>query len=112
MEGEGNASESEYEEAEVPDYSKKVSLRLVEIGPRITMKLHKIEESICCGNVLFHAIVKKSKKDAMEAGNKIKEKSRIKEERRNTQNENVKKKLLKRRQKINVITRKKRKIKE
>ena len=110
IEGDGNASESEYEDAEIPDESRKVSLRLVEIGPRITMTLHKIEESICTGNVLFHAVVKKSKKDAIVDGDRIKNKSKIKEERRRIQNENVKKKLLKRRLKINMITKKKRKL--
>jgi ribosome biogenesis protein SSF1/2 len=110
IDGEGNASESEYEDAQVPEDSRKVSLRLVELGPRLTLKLHKIEESICTGNVMFHAIVKKSKKDSMADGNFIKEKNRVKEERRNTQNENIKKKLLKRRQKLNILTRKKRKL--
>ena len=74
------------------------------------MTLHKIEESICTGNVLFHAVVKKSKKDAIVDGDRIKNKSKIKEERRRIQNENVKKKLLKRRLKINMITKKKRKL--
>lgn len=106
----GNASESEYEDAEVPDEARKVSLRLVELGPRITMTLHKIEESICTGNVLFHAVVKKTKKAAIGDGEKIKEKIRVREERRNAQNENVKKKLLKRRQRISILTKKKQKL--
>jgi ribosome biogenesis protein SSF1/2 len=112
MEDQGNASESEYEDAEVPNESSSVSLRLVELGPRINMKLHKIEEGICAGNVMFHAVIKKSKKKAKEDGMRIKERQRIKEERRRVQDENVKKKLLKRRQKLGIMGRKRRKIKE
>ena len=110
LEGDGNASESEYEDAEVPDEARKVSLRLVELGPRIGMTLHKIEEAICCGNVLFHAVVKKSKKEAIGAGERIKEKIKKRDERRREQNENVKKKLLKRRQKVMIVMKKKRKL--
>lgn len=108
----GNGSESEYEDTEINDDEKKVSLRLVELGPRISFTLYKIEEGINGGNVLFHAVVKKSKKKAMEDGKMIRDKRLAKEERIRVQNENVKKKLLKRRQKLNMVLKKKRKVDE
>jgi ribosome biogenesis protein SSF1/2 len=110
VENEGNASESEYEDAEIPEESRKVSLRLVELGPRITMKLHKIEEGICSGNVLYHSIVSKDPSKVVEIDRKIRKEKALKEERRNIQAENVKKKLLKRRLKLNMVIRKKRKL--
>jgi ribosome biogenesis protein SSF1/2 len=35
-------------------------LRLHELGPRLKLKLVKIEEGICRGNVVFHDYIKKT----------------------------------------------------
>lgn len=106
----GNGSESEYEDAEIAEEENKVSLRLVELGPRVSFSLYKIEEGINGGNVLFHAVVKKSKKKAIEDGKRVRDKRVAREERIRVQNENVKNKLLKRRQKLNVVLKKRRKV--
>lgn len=37
-----------------------VFYRLVEIGPRLTLKLLKVEEGICDGEVLHHAYITKT----------------------------------------------------
>ena len=111
LEDPGNGSESEYEDAEINEENeKKVSLRLIEIGPRLSFTLHKIEEGLNCGNVLFHAVVKKSKKLQKLDGDKARDKRKAREENIRKQNESVKKKLLKRRQRLNVVLKKKRKI--
>jgi len=39
-----------------------IKVKLYEIGPRINLKIHKIEEGFLKGNVAFHAYMKKSKK--------------------------------------------------
>ena len=40
-----------------------VALKLHELGPRLRLKLVKIEEGLCRGNVVFHSYIKKSKKE-------------------------------------------------
>lgn len=71
----GQLSDSEFEgeqvELELPqDFGgrgkkkgQKTKIRLVEIGPRMTLKLVKIEEGINEGEVLHHAFVKKTTKE-------------------------------------------------
>ena len=89
----GGASDSEYEDCQVPDSSAMVSLRLVELGPRLTMSLHKIEEGICKGAVIYHSVISKSPEEAKELAQKYMDKLKLKEKRRNEQEENVKRKL-------------------
>jgi ribosome biogenesis protein SSF1/2 len=36
-------------------------LKLHELGPRLRLKLHKIEEGLCRGNVVMHSLINKSK---------------------------------------------------
>jgi len=43
-----------------------VSIKLHELGPRLRLKLVKIEEGVCRGNVVYHSYVKKSKKEIKE----------------------------------------------
>jgi ribosome biogenesis protein SSF1/2 len=40
-----------------------VAIKLHELGPRLRLKLVKIEEGLCRGNVVYHAYVNKSKKE-------------------------------------------------
>ena len=40
-----------------------VAIKLHELGPRLRLKLVKIEEGLCRGNVVHHAYVNKSKKE-------------------------------------------------
>lgn len=39
------------------------AIRLAEIGPRLKLKLFKIEEGICDGEVLFHDFIKKTSEE-------------------------------------------------
>jgi ribosome biogenesis protein SSF1/2 len=69
-------------------------LKLHELGPRLRLKLVKIEEGLCRGNVVFHAFVKKSKKEIKTQMDSLKNKRDLKAERKKVQDENVKKKQL------------------
>lgn len=70
-----------------------VALKLHELGPRLKLKLIKIEEGVCRGNVVFHSYVKKSKKEIKEQMDGIKRKRDLKNERKRIQDENVQRKL-------------------
>jgi ribosome biogenesis protein SSF1/2 len=70
----GMSSESEaddFEEAKIvlpEDYQDKkkgsnVAIKLHELGPRMKMKLMKIEEGFCRGNVTYHSLINLSKGD-------------------------------------------------
>ncbi|XP_015776839.1 PREDICTED: suppressor of SWI4 1 homolog [Acropora digitifera] len=50
------------------------AIRLTELGPRMRLKLIKIEEGICSGEVLFHKYVKKTAKEIKEMKSKREEK--------------------------------------
>eukprot|EP00340_Litonotus_pictus_P006013 CAMPEP_0170535918 /NCGR_PEP_ID=MMETSP0209-20121228/101862_1 /TAXON_ID=665100 ORGANISM="Litonotus pictus, Strain P1" /NCGR_SAMPLE_ID=MMETSP0209 /ASSEMBLY_ACC=CAM_ASM_000301 /LENGTH=438 /DNA_ID=CAMNT_0010837231 /DNA_START=6 /DNA_END=1323 /DNA_ORIENTATION=- len=67
-------------------------VNLVEIGPRLDVKLHKIEEGFFKGNVAFHKLIKKSRKEILESAKDIKLKKAEKRKRREEQKENIKKK--------------------
>jgi ribosome biogenesis protein SSF1/2 len=69
-----------------------VALKLHELGPRLKLKLVKIEEGVCRGNVVYHSYVKKSKKEIKEQMDDIKKKRDLKNERKRVQDENVQRK--------------------
>jgi len=70
----------------------KIKVKLYELGPRINLKIHKIEEGFLKGNILYHSIIKKSKKEIKEIMEKLKEKKKIKKMRKAEQETNVSKK--------------------
>lgn len=72
--------------------NEKIKVKLHEIGPRINLKIHKVEEGFLKGNVTFHSLLQKSKKEIKEMMEKIKEKRRVKKERKKVQEENINKK--------------------
>lgn len=69
-----------------------MAIKLHEIGPRLRLRLVKIEEGVCRGNVVYHAYVKKSKKEIKEQFDDVKKKRDLKAERKRIQDENVKRK--------------------
>ena len=69
-----------------------MAIKLHEIGPRLKLRLVKIEEGVCRGNVVYHAFVKKSKKEIKEQFEDLKKKRELKAERKKKQDENVKRK--------------------
>jgi len=62
--------------------SEQRAIKLVELGPRLELKLIKIEAGMCTGQVLHHEFVKKSKAEADELELSHVEKLKLKEERR------------------------------
>jgi ribosome biogenesis protein SSF1/2 len=59
-----------------------VAIKLHELGPRLKLKLIKIEEGICRGNVVFHSYVKKSKGEIKMQMDELKKKRELKAERK------------------------------
>ena len=103
--GGGAASESEGEDDEtshvtVPQslasrgnlVSQKSSVRLVELGPRISMELIKIEEGLHDGQVLYHKYVSKTDEEKKEIKRILEKRKKEKLQRKQEQEKNVKKK--------------------
>jgi ribosome biogenesis protein SSF1/2 len=66
-----------------------VSIRLHEIGPRMTLKLIKIEEGHCKGNVVYHRYIQLSSQEIKKQSDGIKSKRELKESRKSEQEANV-----------------------
>ncbi|PIK38835.1 putative suppressor of SWI4 1-like [Apostichopus japonicus] len=102
----GNLSESEAEldgehnEVTLPQKmtsrgniaKEKSAVRLVEIGPRMTLELIKIEEGLSEGEVLYHSYVTKSKQEIAQLRDRRTSKRNKKAQRKRMQEQNVKKK--------------------
>jgi len=69
-----------------------VALKLHELGPRLKLKLVKIEEGLCRGNVVYHSYVKLSKGEIKAQMDELKRKRELKAERKRVQDANVKRK--------------------
>ncbi|MGH0148523.1 UNVERIFIED_CONTAM: hypothetical protein FKN15_024215 [Acipenser sinensis] len=65
------------------------AVRLIEIGPRMTLQLIKIDEGMCEGNVLYHAIVEKTEAEIQEMLARKQKKLKLKAERKLNQERNV-----------------------
>uniref|UniRef100_A0A8D8L1Z0 Protein Peter pan n=1 Tax=Culex pipiens TaxID=7175 RepID=A0A8D8L1Z0_CULPI len=70
----------------------KSSLRLHEIGPRVTMRLMKIEDDLLTGEVLYHDYIQKNAIEVEELRKKRAAKKRLKEQRKLKQEKDQKKK--------------------
>ncbi len=73
--------------------SQKSALKLVELGPRIRFKLLKVEKGLTSGDVMYHALVKKTPEEAAAKKKKIQEEEALKANRRQEQEANVKRKM-------------------
>ena len=72
------------------------SVRLVELGPRMSLRLVKIEEGLLDGEILHHEFVEKTEEEKKEIRESREKRKREKEKRRKEQDKNVKKKKLER----------------
>jgi ribosome biogenesis protein SSF1/2 len=70
----------------------KRAVKLVELGPRMKLRLTKVEEDVCGGKIMWHEYIKKSKAEEQELEKKWTQRNKEKEERRRIQKENVEKK--------------------
>ncbi|KAK6065396.1 ribosome biogenesis protein ssf2 [Seiridium cupressi] len=68
---------------------KKRAVKLVELGPRMKLRMIKVEEGICSGRVMWHEHIHKSKQEVQELEKRWEHKSKEKEARRKQQKENV-----------------------
>ncbi|KAM9394543.1 suppressor of SWI4 1 homolog [Pholidichthys leucotaenia] len=105
-----NLSESEGEQdgehniTELPQFysgrgnmaAQQSAVRLTEIGPRMTLKLIKIQEGMGEGNILYHAMVSKTEEEIQEILERKEAKMKEKEERRKKQEQNIAEKKEKR----------------
>lgn len=77
---------------EQTDEEMKVKLNLNEVGPRISLKLLKVEEGLMSGEVLYHALIQKSDSEREALRIKAAEKAETKRRNRETQENNVRRK--------------------
>ena len=100
----GNASDSEPEDETShvvlsQKYSgrgnqkdRKSALKLVELGPRMTLKLIKVERGLCAGDVMYHALIQKTPEEARELKQRKEKEAQLKIQRRLEQDRNVERK--------------------
>ncbi|KAI5172345.1 hypothetical protein NEFER03_1459 [Nematocida sp. LUAm3] len=77
-----------------------VKLSLVEKGPRLEMKLQKIEDGVCSGNATFHSYIQKSSEELSARDEMLKQRNTLKMQRKLEQEKNVLKKKMKKRRRI------------
>ena len=69
--------------------NEKTTIKLKEIGPRMNLSIFKIQEGFFKGNVVYHSLIKKTRKEIFEIMTEKKEKEKEKKERQKIQDENV-----------------------
>ncbi|KAG9855875.1 Brix-domain-containing protein, partial [Aureobasidium melanogenum] len=72
--------------------TQKKAIKLQELGPRMTLRLTKVEEGLCGGKVLWHEYISKSKEEQKQQDKAWEIKNKEKAERRRIQKENVERK--------------------
>ena len=72
--------------------NEKTTIKLKEIGPRMNLSIFKIQEGFFKGNVVYHSLIKKTRKEIYEILQEKKKKEKDKKERQKIQDENVIKK--------------------
>jgi len=69
--------------------SQKSALKLIELGPRMCLKLVKIERGLASGDVMYHAYVKKTPTEVKAQRLKFEQAAEMKKQRRELQESNV-----------------------
>ncbi|KAJ2898993.1 Ribosome biogenesis protein SSF1 [Zalerion maritima] len=86
QEGEGEEEEEEEEHVE------KRAIRLIELGPRLKLRLSKVEEGLCGGKVMWHEYINKTPEEMKELERRWEQRRREKDARKKQQKENIEKK--------------------
>jgi ribosome biogenesis protein SSF1/2 len=68
------------------------AVKLVELGPRLKLRMVKVEEGVCGGKVMWHEFVKKSNMEVRDMDEMWEDRRKEKERRRTEQRENVERK--------------------
>lgn len=89
-----NTLRSRNEKVSRPDQSEveKRAVKLVEIGPRMRLRMTKVEEGVCGGKVMWHEFISKTKEEVQRMEKVWDARRREKEQRRRAQRENVERK--------------------
>ena len=72
--------------------AEKRAVKLVELGPRMKLRMTKVEEGVCSGKVMWHEYVHKTKEEIKEMDKVWEKRRQEKEARKRIQKENVEKK--------------------
>ncbi len=94
--GDGDGDGDGDVDVEVDD-DEKVELRrvtLTELGPRMRLRLTKVEEGLCTGKTMWHEHVRKSRQEVQELDRRWEQRQREKEARRKEQKANVERKQM------------------
>ncbi|PFH61524.1 hypothetical protein XA68_17101 [Ophiocordyceps unilateralis] len=86
------AEEAKDEVDEAEDRVERVGIKLVELGPRMRLRLTKVEEGLCAGKVMWHEYVHKSRGEERELDQRWEKRRLEKEARRREQRANLDKK--------------------
>lgn len=70
----------------------KRAVKLVELGPRMRLRMTKVEEGVCTGKVMWHEYIQKTKEEVKALDKVWENKRQEKEARKRVQRENVEKK--------------------
>jgi len=76
----------------IRDGVEKRAVKLVELGPRMKLRMTKVEEGVCTGKVMWHEYIHKSKEEMKALDKKWEKRRQEKEARKKIQRENVEKK--------------------
>ena len=79
--------------------SQKSALKLVEMGPRLRLKLVKVERGLAAGDVMYHAYVKKTAEEIKTQKARIEKEALEKKRRREVQDVNVNRKRVEKEEK-------------
>ena len=71
---------------------KKHTVKLVELGPRMRLRMTKVEEGVCGGKVMWHEYLSKNKQEVKEMDRTWEERRKERDERKRIQRENVERK--------------------
>ena len=70
----------------------KRAVKLVELGPRMKLRMTKVEEGVCGGKVMWHEFISKSKEEMKDMERIWEQRKTEKEERKRVQKQNVERK--------------------
>jgi ribosome biogenesis protein SSF1/2 len=82
---------AEKQAASKPNVEKR-AVKLVELGPRMKLKLMKVEEGMCNGRIMWHNFISKSERDVKKMDDEWNRRKRQKEARKKQQKANIEKK--------------------
>jgi ribosome biogenesis protein SSF1/2 len=86
------AADGKGKEGSASNGAEKRAVKLVELGPRLKLRMTKVEEGVCTGKVMWHEYIHKSKEELKEMDKVWEKRRREKEERKRIQKENVERK--------------------